>query len=89
MRDIGNNVEAFRYYLVLKSRQFQPCKIIGKTVSTLVFDIYLPFLWWAIYLHKAGNLFSIIAWWAVESLRTVIERKDSPLFIYINADRRE
>ncbi len=28
--ELENNVEAFRYYLVLKSRQFQPNKIIGK-----------------------------------------------------------
>ena len=27
---IGNNVEAFRYYLALKSGQFQPNKIMRK-----------------------------------------------------------
>ena len=30
LQRIGNNVEAFRYYLVLKSRQFQLTKIVTK-----------------------------------------------------------
>jgi hypothetical protein len=30
LQRIGNNVEAFRYYLVLKSGQFRSCRIIDK-----------------------------------------------------------
>lgn len=30
LQRIGNNVEAFRYYLALKSGQFQPNKIMRK-----------------------------------------------------------
>ena len=36
-----NNVEAFRYYLVLKSGQFQLRKIIDQMAPALVFVIYL------------------------------------------------
>lgn len=42
LQRIGNNVEAFRYYLVLKSRQFQHFKIIDKWFLRLCFVIYLP-----------------------------------------------
>ena len=40
----------------------------------LMFVIYtLPGDGWTIYLHKAWDHCSIIGWWAVESLRTVID----------------
>ena len=55
-----NNVEAFRYYLVLESGQFRLCKVIGQMVPALVFVIYLPG-GWTIYLHRAWDHCSIIA----------------------------
>lgn len=42
LQRIGNNVEAFRYYLALKSGQFQHFKIIDKWFLRLCFVIYLP-----------------------------------------------
>jgi len=36
LQRIGNNVEAFRYYLVLKSRQFQLTKIVAKWLPALM-----------------------------------------------------
>ena len=41
LQRIRNNVEAFRYYLVLKSGQFQLRKIIDQMAPALVFVIYL------------------------------------------------
>ena len=41
LQRIGNNVEAFRYYLALKSGQFQLRKIIDQMAPALVFVIYL------------------------------------------------
>lgn len=38
---IGNNVEAFRYYLVLESGQFQLCKIIDKWLLRLCLSYIL------------------------------------------------
>ena len=39
---LENNVEAFRYYLALKSEQLQSVKIIDKMTPTIMFVIYLP-----------------------------------------------
>lgn len=54
---------------------------------TLVFVIYLSGNGWTIYLHKAWDHCSIIDWWAVESLKAVID--DGPhAFLFNNAERR-
>ena len=42
LQRIRNNVEAFRYYLALKSGQFQHFKIIDKWFLRLCFVVYLP-----------------------------------------------
>jgi len=36
LQRIGNNVEAFRYYLALKSGQFQLTKIVAKWLPALI-----------------------------------------------------
>lgn len=65
-----NNVEAFRYYLALKSGQFQPLRIMGKSFCACVV-IYLPQK--ADYIHSLGvGLLSIIEWRAVQSLNAII-----------------
>lgn len=55
-----NNVEAFLYYLALKSGQFQPLGIMGKSFYACVV-IYLPL--WVNYIQSSGvGLLSIIEW---------------------------
>ena len=42
LQRIRNNVEAFRYYLALKSGQFQPLGIIDKDASYAYVVIFIP-----------------------------------------------
>ena len=88
MQRVENNVEAFRYYIALKSRQFQSTKIIDKMAPALVFVIYLSDNGWIIYLHKAWDHCSIIGRWAVESLKAVIDDGSHAFLFFINTYQR-
>lgn len=50
-------------------------------VPALMFVVYLSGDGWTIYVHKAWDYCSIIDWWAVESLSTVIDNGSHASFI--------
>ena len=72
----GNNVEAFRYYLALKSGPFHCIRIIGKMLLRIVRCIYPNPVsaGCGLYRHQAWDHFFIIDTRAVQSLKAVIEK---------------
>ena len=81
LQRIGNNVEAFRYYLALKSGQFQLTKDSNKMTSCAYVVIYLPVNRWTIYVHKAWDHFLLLV--SGQSRASMQQQRWFPRFSYL------